>query len=371
MTNTITIRMAKTSDAEELLKIYEPYVLNTAITFEYSVPSLKAFTQRIADTLERYPYIVVEEDSVIAGYAYASAFKERAAYDWAVETSIYVKMGSTGKGYGAILYDELEKILKKQNILNVNACIAYIEKEDMYLNHNSVRFHEHMGYQHVGKFHQCGYKFGKWYDMIWMEKLLGEHKTPPQEVFPVSSLDCIQRDWQKIKLSGDKGSRIIQAMKCAGWYPGREVEIAEILEYYQKNGITLFSKAVQFFKEFSGIMANWYIEVENPDFAPDFEFHLFPELESYGMEMSSFMYDDVELTVYSEAYLSVRSMTKEPFVMVGEIGYYYPASVWIGESGRLYATHEYDEEVHCYENVFALMEEELLNHEMNWIAMKR
>lgn len=188
MTYNITIRMARSSDAKELLEIYKPYVINTAITFEYSVPTLEEFTQRIIRTLKMYPYIVAEENGIIVGYAYASAFKERAAYDWAVETSIYVKMGSTGKGYGAILYNELEKILKRQHILNVNACIAYIETEDLYLSHNSVKFHEHMGYHFVGRFHKCGYKFGKWYDMMWMEKMLGEHKTPPKGVLPIGRL---------------------------------------------------------------------------------------------------------------------------------------------------------------------------------------
>ena len=81
-------------------------------------------------------------------------------------------------------YIELEKYLKKQNILNVNACISYIEKEDEYLNLNSVHFHEHMGYSMVGQFHQCGYKFDRWYSMVWMEKFLGNHKIPVQEVIP-------------------------------------------------------------------------------------------------------------------------------------------------------------------------------------------
>lgn len=370
MEKTLVIRMAKASDAEELLEIYRPYVINTAITFEYSVPSLEAFTQRIADTLEMYPYIVAEEDGVITGYAYASSFKERAAYDWAVEASIYVKMGSTGKGYGKLLYDELENILKKQHILNMNACIAYIENEDKYLNHNSIKFHEHMGYHFAGRFQQCGYKFRKWYDMIWMEKILGTHKTPPPEVIPINRLEYLKGEWKKVKLSGDKHSRIVQAMQNAGWFPGRRVEIADIEKYYADHGIAFFPKAIQFFEEFSGIMGNWYIEVDKLDFAPDFQFHLFPYLKSNGIEFTDFMYDDAEHNVFSEEYMSVQAIAEEPFIMVGEIGYGYPAGVWIGESGRLYATHEYDEEVHCYETVFGLVEDELMNHEMQWIGMR-
>lgn len=178
------IRIVKLSDIPQLLRIYSYYVLHTAITFEYEVPSEKEFENRIQNILKRYPYLVYEENNTIKGYAYASVFKGRKAYDWSVETTIYVDPDCKGKGIGKKLYIELEKYLKKQNILNVNACISYIEKEDEYLNLNSVHFHEHMGYSMVGQFHQCGYKFDQWYSMVWMEKFLGNHKIPVQEVIP-------------------------------------------------------------------------------------------------------------------------------------------------------------------------------------------
>ena len=180
----IHIRPATPDDAPALLAIYAPYVTDTAITFEYEVPSEKEFENRIQNILKRYPYLVYEENNTIKGYAYASVFKGRKAYDWSVETTIYVDPDCKGKGIGKKLYIELEKYLKKQNILNVNACISYIEKEDEYLNLNSVHFHEHMGYSMVGQFHQCGYKFDRWYSMVWMEKFLGNHKIPVQEVIP-------------------------------------------------------------------------------------------------------------------------------------------------------------------------------------------
>ena len=178
------IRIVKLSDIPQILRIYSYYVLHTAITFEYEVPSEKEFENRIQNILKRYPYLVYEENNTIKGYAYASVFKGRKAYDWSVETTIYVDPDCKGKGIGKKLYIELEKYLKKQNILNVNACISYIEKEDEYLNLNSVHFHEHMGYSMVGQFHQCGYKFDRWYSMVWMEKFLGNHKIPVQEVIP-------------------------------------------------------------------------------------------------------------------------------------------------------------------------------------------
>ena len=185
-----TIRMATAADAPALLDIYRPYVENTAITFEYAVPSLDEFTGRILHTLQRYPYLVVLRSGEIIGYAYVSPFKERAAYDWAVETSVYVRQGLAGTGCGKALYLALERILKAQNILNLNACIAYTSHQDAHLDNNSAEFHAHMGYAPVGTFHQCGYKFGTWYDMIWMEKMLGEHTDAPQPVLPISAIDC-------------------------------------------------------------------------------------------------------------------------------------------------------------------------------------
>lgn len=116
------------------------------------------------------------------GYAYANTFHERAAYDWAVETSIYVKEDKKRLGIGKILYDALEKYLKKQNILNLNACIAYPSVEDEYLSKDSVKFHEKLGYRFVGEFYKCGYKFNRWYNMVWMEKHIGEHKQNPNKV---------------------------------------------------------------------------------------------------------------------------------------------------------------------------------------------
>lgn len=181
MGNEITIRGAGEADAKELLGIYAPYVTATAVTFEYTVPPLEEFRDRIARTLEKYPYLVAVSGERILGYAYASAFKGRAAYDWSVETSIYVRMDKTHEGTGKALYAELEKILKKQHIINLNACIAYPNPE-------SIAFHERLGYKTVAHFTKCGYKCGKWYDMIWMEKMLSEHPDNPQPVIPYGTI---------------------------------------------------------------------------------------------------------------------------------------------------------------------------------------
>ena len=178
----ITIRTAVLQDAEALLEIYAPYVVNTAITFEYYVPTSEEFAGRMSNVLRRYPYLVGEVDGEPAGYAYAGPFKERAAYDWAVETTVYVKEDMKKHGIGRALYEALEKTLAAQGILNLNACIAFPEKEDEYLTTDSVKFHKKMGFSEVGRFHKCGCKFGRWYDMVWMEKHIGTHEENPAEV---------------------------------------------------------------------------------------------------------------------------------------------------------------------------------------------
>ena len=180
--NNIKIRVATSEDVAALLKIYAPYVQKTAITFDYEVPTLEEFTEKIEKILRKYPVLVAETEKGIVGYAYADAFKNKAAYDWAVETTIYVDTDCKKMGIGRLLYDELERLLKAQNIVNLNACIAYPEEEDEYLTKDSVRFHEKLGYRMVGEFRQCGYKFNRWYHMVWMEKHIGLHTTPQPEV---------------------------------------------------------------------------------------------------------------------------------------------------------------------------------------------
>ena len=188
MQTDLMIRKATPADAAELLEIYIPYITDTAITFEYDIPSVSEFTDRMIQTLKKYPYLVAIAEGKIIGYAYASAYKARAAYSWAVETSIYLRPDCKGKGYGKKLYQALEDTLQRQNIININACIAYTTVEDAHLNNTSALFHEHLGYKKVAHFTKCGYKFGTWYDIIWMEKMLGDHPAQPQQVIPFTEL---------------------------------------------------------------------------------------------------------------------------------------------------------------------------------------
>ena len=179
--NSIRIRTAVPEDAAKLVAIYAPYVEDTPITFEYKVPTVEEFAERIRHTLTRYPYLVAEQNGEPVGYAYASAFKSRAAYDWSVETSIYISQNLRSSGVGSLLYRELESYLTRQHVCNVCACITYP-------NSPSIAFHEKHGYETVAHFHASGYKQGKWHDMIWMEKTLCPHTVPPQPFVPFPEL---------------------------------------------------------------------------------------------------------------------------------------------------------------------------------------
>lgn len=178
----IQVRKASCKDAKAIRQIYAPYVLNTAITYETAVPTVEEFQGRIARTLCRYPYIVAEIDSQIVGYAYAGPFHARPAYDWSAELSIYIDRNFRRQGIGKFLYGELGKRLGQIGITNLYACIASPDARDEYLDSSSIDFHRHLGFSAVGTFHHCASKFGRWYNMVYMEKVIGEHSTPPKEV---------------------------------------------------------------------------------------------------------------------------------------------------------------------------------------------
>ncbi|AXI66065.1 TPA: N-acetyltransferase [Streptococcus suis] len=161
----IDIRSARIEDAADLVAIYAPYVEKTAITFETEVPTVEAFASRIEKTLEKFPYLVAVEEGKIVGYAYASTYYARAAYDWTVEFSVYVQKEARGKGIGNLLYTALEEELTVRGFKNFLACIALP-------NPASIALHEKKGYQQVAHFKKVGYKFGTWHDIVWLQKSL-------------------------------------------------------------------------------------------------------------------------------------------------------------------------------------------------------
>lgn len=196
MTSKVKIRMATPADAKDLLEIYAPYILRTGITFEYEVPSETVFRKRIESVLEKYPYLVAEEDGKMIGYAYAKELGERAAFSRSAETVIYLASGQRGKGLGRLLYGNLEHLLKLQHVTNLYAAVSYREEEDETITHASPRFHLSMGYQKAAHFRKCGYKFGRWYDIIWYEKHIAEHNDCPAEFL---SIQCYKHDLNEIQ----------------------------------------------------------------------------------------------------------------------------------------------------------------------------
>ena len=181
----MNLRIVTKEDAASILRIYAPYVKNTAVTFEYDVPEEEEMRCRIENTLEEYPYLVAEEDGIIVGYAYAGRVYGREADKHCAEVSIYVDTNCRGNGIGSRLYQELERWLIKQNVFVVYACIAETERtEDEFLSDASIRFHEKTGYVTVGRHSLCGYKFDRWYSVIWMEKVIAERAETPDRFVP-------------------------------------------------------------------------------------------------------------------------------------------------------------------------------------------
>lgn len=159
-----------------MLDIYAHYIQNTAVLFAQKAPTLPAFQADLAARSRRYPVLVAEQDGTVVGYAYASPFHSGPAYDWSAETTIYLRPDCRGQGLGRALYERLEALLRQQNVLRLYACIVHTDTGDAYLTSASENFHRALGFVKNTHFAKCGCKFGKWYDVIWMEKVLG-----PQE----------------------------------------------------------------------------------------------------------------------------------------------------------------------------------------------
>ena len=178
----INVRPIQLSDIPDILKIYEYYITNTAITFEYVAPTIEEFTRRIKHVIQRYPYLVAEVDGNLVGYAYANILKDRKAYEWSVETSIYVHHTYRDLGIGSHLYTHLFNYLKQQGILSVYACITVPLQDDQFCDCSSYTYHKYLGFSEVGRFPKAGYKFNTWYDIVWMHMELEDHTTPIEPI---------------------------------------------------------------------------------------------------------------------------------------------------------------------------------------------
>ena len=167
-------------DAAGILAVYAPYIRETAVTFETEVPAPDAFTARVAGICADFPYLVLEADGELAGYAYAHRQAERAAYAWNAELSIYLAGKWRGKGLGAPLYRLLERLLAMQGYVNLYGVITAS-------NRGSIAMHEKLGYRHTGLHERTGWKFGQWHDVAWLHKRVREGE--PGMLLPLSALD--------------------------------------------------------------------------------------------------------------------------------------------------------------------------------------
>lgn len=171
----INIRDVNLEDAKRIVEIYRPYVETTAITFDYDVPLENEFEEKISHTLQKYPFLVAEIDDKVVGYAYAGEFYPKRAYEWTVEITIYLDKEERGRGIGDALYVELEKRLKEKGIFHVTSCIAYPDE-------GSVSFHEKHGFRRVAHFEKVGYKFDRWWDIVWYQKDIRNKEEIPAEL---------------------------------------------------------------------------------------------------------------------------------------------------------------------------------------------
>jgi L-amino acid N-acyltransferase YncA len=177
MKDTFNIRLVEDGDYAGMLAVYAPSVINTPITFEYEVPSLEDYTERIKKIASHYPCLVCLHNGEIAGYAYGSVHRVKIAYQWSTESTIYVADKFHGTGIARALYHSLLSVLELQGFVNVYAGVTIP-------NAKSERFHLAMGFAEIGVFEKIGYKLGKWHDLKFFEMYLMEHSANP--VPPVS-----------------------------------------------------------------------------------------------------------------------------------------------------------------------------------------
>lgn len=177
MGDALRIRPATIADAGPIAAIYAPYVADSAITFEVDIPSVEDMAGRIARILPHYPYWVAERDEAIVGYAYATKLYERAAYRWAVETTVYLALDAKGRGVGGALYRRLIDGLRDQGFLTAVGKITLP-------NAASVRLHEKLGFRASGVFERVGFKQGRWHDVGIYQLDLADHPVDPPETRP-------------------------------------------------------------------------------------------------------------------------------------------------------------------------------------------
>lgn len=175
------IRLATAVDGAELLSIYAPYIRDTVITLEFDVPALEEYRDRIAAICSLYPYLVWIRDEKIVGYAYAAKFHERPGYAYGASTSVYLHQDAQGGGIGRRLYGCLLDLMQAQG-LRIAYAITTLPNE------KSLALQASFGFSPVGVCRRSGRKHGKWLDVMWQEKFLGDFPDEPLPVIPIGDL---------------------------------------------------------------------------------------------------------------------------------------------------------------------------------------
>ena len=170
----LRVREATARDAAACAAIYQPYVSDTAITFETDPPSAEQMAERINAALQRHAWLVLEDDGRVVGYAYGGVFNARAAYRWACEVSVYVEVGRRRTGAGRMLYEALLRLLAERGY---RVAVAGMTLP----NDASGALHRALGFEPVGTYRRIGFKQGAWHDVAWMQRALGGGGDPPAE----------------------------------------------------------------------------------------------------------------------------------------------------------------------------------------------
>lgn len=197
--NEVTLRIAEPADADVIAAIYRPYVETTAVTFEEDPPGREAIAERIETRLPNFPWFVAETDGDVIGYAYAGPIRKRGAYRWATELSIYLDRDVRGRGIGSALYSALLETLDRQGFTRAYGVLTLPNPE-------SVAFHESLGFERAALFSEMGYKLGRWHDIAWYERSLGDRTDDPEPPTPFSAYR--DEPWLEARLANAKKAEV-------------------------------------------------------------------------------------------------------------------------------------------------------------------
>jgi L-amino acid N-acyltransferase YncA len=194
------IRLATERDAEAVQRIYAPFVLHTAVSFEIEPPSVDEMRSRIAKILARLPWLVCQRDKNVIGYVYASPHRERPGYAWSVDVAVYIDEEHRRHGVGKALYTSLFQVLRLQGFYNAYAGIALP-------NPGSVGLHESQGFEPVGVYRAVGYKLGRWHDVGWWQRALRDRSAAPAAPKDIASV-AAGAEWDAALGSGLAALRV-------------------------------------------------------------------------------------------------------------------------------------------------------------------